>query len=126
MFVNFVVTLVNPMPMPLLPSDETQPVSYHLQGETQRFKKKNGPAGVNPAGPWFAFDLVVSWPQSVLLITEVIGSSPVRRTGSTVSCRGRRHPGMDIILRKEVIQPQVPLRLPCYDLVPIAEFILGA
>jgi hypothetical protein len=30
-----------------------------------------------------------------------------------------------IILRKEVIQPQVPLRLPCYDLVPIAEFALG-
>ncbi len=29
-------------------------------------------------------------------------------------------------LRKEVIQPQVPLRLPCYDLVPIAEFIFGA
>src|SRR6186713_2545590 len=28
--------------------------------------------------------------------------------------------------RKEVIQPQVPLRLPCYDLVPITEFILGA
>ena len=29
------------------------------------------------------------------------------------------------ILRKEVIQPQVPLRLPCYDLVPITELILG-
>ena len=29
------------------------------------------------------------------------------------------------ILRKEVIQPQVPLRLPCYDLVPIAELTLG-
>jgi hypothetical protein len=28
-------------------------------------------------------------------------------------------------LRKEVIQPQVPLRLPCYDLVPITEFALG-
>ena len=28
--------------------------------------------------------------------------------------------------RKEVIQPQLPLRLPCYDLVPIAEFIFGA
>ena len=27
--------------------------------------------------------------------------------------------------RKEVIQPQVPLRLPCYDLVPIAKFPLG-
>src|SRR5262245_33363 len=36
-------------------------------------------------------------------------------------------PGCSIeILRKEVIQPQVPLRLPCYDLVPIAEFIFGA
>ena len=31
-----------------------------------------------------------------------------------------------IILRKEVIQPQVPLRLPCYDLVPITKFALGA
>jgi hypothetical protein len=30
------------------------------------------------------------------------------------------------ILRKEVIQPQVPLRLPCYDLVPIIELTLGA
>src|SRR4051794_27804930 len=30
------------------------------------------------------------------------------------------------ILRKEVIQPQVPLRLPCYDLVPITGFIFGA
>ena len=25
------------------------------------------------------------------------------------------------ILRKEVIQPQVPLRLPCYDFTPVAE-----
>lgn len=28
-------------------------------------------------------------------------------------------------LRKEVIQPQVPLRLPCYDLVPIKSFRFG-
>ena len=34
--------------------------------------------------------------------------------------------GSAVSFRKEVIQPQVPLRLPCYDLVPIAEFILGA
>ena len=26
-----------------------------------------------------------------------------------------------IVLRKEVIQPQVPLRLPCYDLTPVAD-----
>src|SRR5437773_12434365 len=30
------------------------------------------------------------------------------------------------ILRKEVIQPQVPLRLPCNDLVPIDRFVFGA
>jgi hypothetical protein len=24
-------------------------------------------------------------------------------------------------LRKEVIQPQVPLRLPCYDFTPVAD-----
>ena len=26
---------------------------------------------------------------------------------------------MHYLLRKEVIQPQVPLRLPCYDFIPI-------
>ena len=30
------------------------------------------------------------------------------------------------ILRKEVIQPQVPLRLPCYDFTPIIAHTLGA
>ena len=40
-----------------------------------------------------------------------------------VSTAGR---GFLSVLRKEVIQPQVPLRLPCYDLVPITGFIFGA
>ena len=30
-----------------------------------------------------------------------------------------------ILLRKEVIQPQVPLRLPCYDFTPITSRTLG-
>ena len=30
------------------------------------------------------------------------------------------------LLRKEVIQPQVPLRLPCYDFTPIIDHTLGA
>lgn len=35
--------------------------------------------------------------------------------------------GIEIFsFRKEVIQPQVPLRLPCYDLVPIKSFIFDA
>src|ERR1700754_2647997 len=29
--------------------------------------------------------------------------------------------GFQNILRKEVIQPQVPLRLPCYDFTPVAD-----
>ena len=32
----------------------------------------------------------------------------------------RRYP-IEIVLRKEVIQPQVPLRLPCYDFTPVAD-----
>ena len=47
--------------------------------------------------------------------------------------KSRFHPPADIclatsvtrplapILRKEVIQPQVPLRLPCYDFTPVAD-----
>ncbi len=34
--------------------------------------------------------------------------------------RERRIP-LRPILRKEVIQPQVPLRLPCYDFTPVAD-----
>ena len=30
------------------------------------------------------------------------------------------------LLRKEVIQPQLPLRLPCYDLAPVTDFTLDA
>ncbi len=29
------------------------------------------------------------------------------------------------LLRKEVIQPQVPLRLPCYDFTPVMNHTLG-
>ena len=60
----------------------------------------------------------------------------------TVVPKNDRHPGVETleplsravhtgqssesILRKEVIQPQVPLRLPCYDLVPIIKLTFGA
>ena len=33
--------------------------------------------------------------------------------------------GRWILLRKEVIQPQVPLRLPCYDFVLVTSLTLG-
>lgn len=31
------------------------------------------------------------------------------------------HGGKKVLLRKEVIQPHLPVRLPCYDFVPIAD-----
>ena len=37
-----------------------------------------------------------------------------------------RRPRSLFILRKEVIQPQVPLLLPCYDLAPITDPTLDA
>ena len=36
------------------------------------------------------------------------------------SCSGRPE-GRQVLLRKEVIQPHLPVRLPCYDFVPIAD-----
>jgi hypothetical protein len=44
---------------------------------------------------------------------EALPRSQYRNTGSKALSAD--------ILRKEVIQPQVPLRLPCYDFTPVAE-----
>ena len=38
--------------------------------------------------------------------------------------RAGRARGSTSLLRKEVIQPQVPLRLPCYDFTPITSHTL--
>ena len=32
----------------------------------------------------------------------------------------------EFLLRKEVIQPHLPVRLPCYDLAPVTSFTLGS
>ena len=55
------------------------------------------------------------------------GPSRVRR--GTASKGRPDSPGIasrdvSVLLRKEVIQPQVPLRLPCYDFIPITTHTL--
>src|SRR5262245_34040435 len=55
----------------------------------------------------------------------VIGGT-AKAGGGHDSCGPVVRPGLDRILRKEVIQPQVPLRLPCYDLVPIDRLAVAA
>ena len=84
--------------------------------------------GTNPAPPRRSRP-VRSSPQ--FFETVATFGSPNRKNRQAI--RSRRQPPQEcpkaprgVSFRKEVIQPQVPLRLPCYDLVPIAEFILGA
>src|SRR5579859_6493588 len=47
------------------------------------------------------------------------------RSLSTVRYRERDAHAMRFSFRKEVIQPQVLLRLPCYDFTPIMNYTLG-
>ena len=37
----------------------------------------------------------------------------------------QRFPALHVLLRKEVIQPHLPIRLPCYDFTPIIYPTLG-
>ena len=56
------------------------------------------------------------------LIAQPLRSSA--RIGQTINLA----PGVAtdcLLLRKEVIQPQVPLRLPCYDFIPVTSLALG-
>ena len=54
------------------------------------------------------------------------GSGP-RRTGETgqSACFEQRLRNNVFFLRKEVIQPQVPLRLPCYDFTPVTDLTVA-
>ena len=42
-----------------------------------------------------------------------------------LTCETSTTEAVDESPRKEVIQPQVPLRLPCYDLVPVTDLTVG-
>ena len=46
--------------------------------------------------------------------------------GKDEALPGTRPGAFGHILRKEVIQPQVPLRLPCYDFTPVADPTVAA
>ena len=49
---------------------------------------------------------------------------PSRPIWADVPIPRERQP-MRAFLRKEVIQPQVPLRLPCYDFTPVADLTVA-
>ena len=62
---------------------------------------------------------------------EIVSSIRIRRRDAPAVALGlwvkdladfsAASPLQDVFLRKEVIQPQVPLRLPCYDFTPVAD-----
>lgn len=45
---------------------------------------------------------------------------PKRSLASTFTIPDSSGCDAEVLLRKEVIQPHLPVRLPCYDFVPIA------
>src|SRR5947209_20530265 len=51
---------------------------------------------------------------------QVKGPS-IESSGNPVIRTMRAGPNLVVLLRKEVIQPHLPVRLPCYDFVPIAD-----
>ena len=54
--------------------------------------------------------------QPHLIHCWMLGARPSTGTVRTVC---------EFLRRKEVIQPQVPLRLPCYDFIPVTSYTLG-
>src|SRR6188472_2922504 len=48
------------------------------------------------------------------------------RTLAGVLAPGQPHGCLEVVLRKEVIQPHLPVRLPCYDFVPVISPTLGS
>ena len=60
----------------------------------------------------------------------VVGAAPSGAGGEAEHSNGLRAafsigPRRGLLLRKEVIQPLVPQRLPCYDFIPITTHTLG-
>ena len=52
-----------------------------------------------------------------------LGSSDNR--GTVIDRSSPHAEALGNLLRKEVIQPQVPLRLPCYDFTPVTSHTMG-
>ena len=56
-----------------------------------------------------------------LVEVDVVPGEPVSRTAYAIDGTDAHRSNSSGIPRKEVIQPQLPLRLPCYDFTPIID-----
>src|SRR5262249_32721124 len=57
---------------------------------------------------------------------DLKSTTPSTRLGGMGHANAEASTPSQGLLRKEVIQPQVPLRLPCYDFTPVTNHSLGA
>ena len=124
---------------PTTPTTHQTPHTQHVQS-IQR-----SASGANPQDPTTCHQRHTSPVPSARSTHPHPPHTPIRsvsscacRTGATrkqpvnatnYRCSTHEHPpaphsgtrnGLHMLLRKEVIQPHLPVRLPCYDLVPIA------
>jgi hypothetical protein len=64
--------------------------------------------------------------QSIKQVVRTLSRSTSLPCGEASTCPVLRgEPLAGFLHRKEVIQPQVPLRLPCYDFIPVTSLALG-
>ncbi len=65
------------------------------------------------------------WPRVAGVLGAGSGAVRAPARSTWVGARSSPSPGRARLPRKEVIQPQLPLRLPCYDFVPVTRPTLG-
>src|SRR4051812_25230452 len=79
------------------------------------------PAGRTGSRPAPAAELVSVPPSSTTRTPRGGSQNRSTVTGPAWPLTPGTRPGGEALLRKEVIQPHLPVRLPCYDFVPIAD-----
>jgi hypothetical protein len=92
-----------------------------------------GPTGLLPQSPIVCLaihqpDVRSLEPRTGINVCCCTRTAPTTGTAHLTNRPGHRTPtrcgramGLVVLLRKEVIQPHLPVRLPCYDFVPIAD-----
>ena len=79
------------------------------------FKVRAGPSRIRRSRPRPVPQNSTAWNAEV----DVVPGEPDHRTTEVINEPDACGSGSSRIPRKEVIQPQLPLRLPCYDFTPI-------
>jgi hypothetical protein len=113
------------------PRDKTRRIHGGQSRSSERKKLTPVPSGPNSVLSQFPASAGVRFPEERTR-PALPGSWPTSQCSTVSSHPGTSAPDMaldaapsretrQVLLRKEVIQPHLPVRLPCYDFVPIAD-----